>query len=280
MLKKVLTILRDPASQCLIAFIALIVGLPPIVAWCNHPSTIPPIPNPTGTSISRSLPTATNTSSAVVVTPSPVVPTPTPTPTPYSATEPGFHCDSNGGVWSARPQNIDGVNCPNATGTQLVINTSGTRGYLYFQQLPHNQPFSSNNAVSITGVLGGTASGYATKCVGLAEQDTNTGYLVEYCNTGAWFVASISGGGGILNKLETGTIAAETTAKISFTLEGGKLSFSIDGNEPNNVIDTTNISSLQPIEVAIVYDCVGYGAYQAIGGNYLLVHDFSYTALS
>ncbi len=189
----------------------------------------------------------------------------------YSTTRPGLICDTSGGVW--KPQNLDGVSCPpSTTGTQLVINNSGSRGYLYLQQLPHNQTFSSSNTISTTAVLGGTASGYQTKCIGLAEKDANTGYSVEYCNTGAWFIASISSGGTILHKLDHGVVTTLTTATISLTLNGTTLSFSIE----NNVVDTINISTLQPGEVGIVYDCVGYGAYQTIGGNYLLVQNFNY----
>lgn len=192
----------------------------------------------------------------------------------YTATQPGVICDKNGGVWKA--QNLDGINCPTTTGTQLIINASGSRGYLDLQQLPQNQAFSSNNTLSVTGVLGGTASGYQTKCIGLAERDATGGYSAEYCNNGAWFIASLSSDGTILNKLDKGTVTMLTTATISLVLNGMTLSFSVE----KNVIDTTTISTIQPTNVAIVYDCVGYGANQTINGNYLLVQDFSYKTAS
>lgn len=81
----------------------------------------------------------------------------------YATTQPGVICDKNGGIWKA--QNLDGINCPTTAGTQLIINASGSRGYLDLQQLPQNQAFSSNNTLTVTGVLGGTASGYQTKCI-------------------------------------------------------------------------------------------------------------------
>ncbi|HEY0753910.1 MAG TPA: hypothetical protein VGD98_08125 [Ktedonobacteraceae bacterium] len=188
----------------------------------------------------------------------------------YSTTQPGVICDKNGGVWNA--QNLDGINCPTTAGTQLIINVGGSRGYLDLQQLPHNQAFSSNNTLTVTGVLGGIASGYQTKCIGLAERDANGGYSAEYCNNGAWFIASLSSGGTILNKLEKGVVTMLTTVTISLALNGTTLSFSVE----NNAISTASISTLQPTKVAIVYDCVGYGANQTINGNYLLVQDFSY----
>lgn len=213
-------------------------------------------------------PTATSTT-LTAATPTSTAPTGSGS---YVTSQPGVICDTKGGVWHA--QNLDGVNCPSSTpGTQLIINNGGSRGYLYLQQLPNNQAFVANNTISVTGVLGDTASGYQTKCLGLAEQDANTGYSVEYCNDGSWFIASISSSGAILNKLDKGAVTTLTTASISLTLKGTTLSFSVQ----NSVIDTVNISAFQPTTVAIVYDCVGYGANQTIGGNYLLVQNFSYT---
>lgn len=220
-------------------------------------------------------PVSTNTPSAPTV---PATPTSSPAITPpasgnYTTSQPGVICDTHGGVWHA--QNLDGINCPPAAGgTQLIINASGARGYLYLQQLPNNQDFTANNTITATGVLGDIASGYQTKCLGLAEQDANTGYAAEYCNNGSWFIASISSGGVILNKLDKGVVTMLTTATIALTFKGTTLSFSVQ----NSVIDTVNISALQPTQVAIVYDCVGYGANQTIGGNFLLVQDFSYQA--
>jgi hypothetical protein len=192
----------------------------------------------------------------------------------YATTQPGVICDKNGGVWSA--QNLDGVNCPTVAGTQLIINASGSRGYLDLQQLPQNQAFSPNNTLTVTGVLGGTASGYQTKCIGLAERDAHGGYSAEYCNNGDWFIASISPGGTILRKLEKGAVTMLTTATVSLALNGTTLSFSVE----KDALSTTTISTLQPTTVAIVYDCVGYGANQTINGNYLLVQNFSYSTAS
>lgn len=67
-----------------------------------------------------------------------------------------------------------------------------------------------------------------------------------------------------------------TTATISLVLTGTTLSFSVE----KNVIGTATIPTFQPTSIAIVYDCVGYDAYQTINGNYLLVQDFSYKTAS
>lgn len=219
-------------------------------------------------------PASTNTPTSVAPTATPTLAaTPTAAAGTYTTSQPGVICDTHGGVWHA--QNLDGINCPPAAGgTQLIINAGGTRGYLYLQQLPNNQTFTANNTIIATGVLGGTASGYQAKCLGLAEQDASTGYVAEYCNGGSWFIASISSGGAILSKLDQGVVTQLTTAEVALTFKGSTLSFSIQ----NSVIDTINITALQPTQVAIVYDCVGYGANQTIGGNFLLVQDFSYQA--
>jgi hypothetical protein len=191
----------------------------------------------------------------------------------YSAALPGPGCDKSGGAWT--PQGIDGISCPSNAGTELVINASGARGYLYLQ-LPGNKAFSANNKISVTGTLGETASGYQTKCVGLAELDATGGYSVEYCNTGQWFIYSISSGGTILQTLEKNVANALTAEEISLTIQGTSLSFSL----ANAVAGTITISALQPTQVAIVYDCVGYGANSTIGGNGMLVNGFSYMELS
>jgi hypothetical protein len=200
-------------------------------------------------------------------------PTATPSNT-YSASLPGPGCDTNGGLWT--PQGIDGVSCPSGVnGTELVINTSGARGYLTFQ-LPGKKAFAPNNTINVTGTMGGVASGYQTKCVGLAEQTADTGYSVEYCNDGKWFVYSISSGGTVIQTLNTNVINALTTAEVSLTLQGTSLTLAVN----SSVVSTTPITAIQPTKVAIVYDCVGYGASSSIGGNYLLVSSFNYAPLS
>lgn len=134
-----------------------------------------------------------------------------------------------------------------------------------------------NNEISVTGPLEDIHSGYQTKCLGLAEKNANSGYSAEYCNTGQWFIYAIASGGGIIQPpLAKNVTNAMTTASISMTLDGATLTFSIN----NAMIDTLSISPLQPTEAAIVYNCVGYGASQTIGGNYLLVDNFSYVTPS
>lgn len=188
----------------------------------------------------------------------------------YSASLPGSLCDTNGGKWT--PQALDGVTCPTQAGTELIIDTGGTHGYL-FLQLPNNKPFVSNNKISVTGTLGGVNSGYQTKCVGLAEKSADSGYAVEYCNTGQWFIYSLAGGGSIIQTpLAKNVTNALTSATIAMTIDATTLTFSVN----NALIDTLSISPLQPTDAAIVYNCVGYGANQTIGGNYLLVDNFSY----
>jgi hypothetical protein len=171
------------------------------------------------------------------------------------------------------PQGLDQVICPTQSGTELVINASGQRGYLNLQQLPNGTAFSPNNTVSVAGTLGGVGNGYQTKCLGLAEMSTTAGYLAEYCNTGQWEIYSMIGGGGInqppLAKNVANGLAAATMA---LSIQGSTLTLSINGA----VVGTATVSPIQPIDVAIAYNCVGYGAGQTIGGNYLLVSNFSY----
>ena len=164
----------------------------------------------------------------------------------YSATQPGPGCDTNGGTWT--PQGISKITC----GTTIYVNSPNSRGYLYLQ-LPNNKAFSSNNSIGITGTLQNNGDSVGN-CVGLAEQDANTGFLVEYCNDGRWYIYSISSGGAIVQTLAKNITSTRTSEQISLTLKGTTLSFSID-NEIHNI----SISPIQPTRIAITYFAGVYG---------------------
>jgi hypothetical protein len=191
----------------------------------------------------------------------------------YSASLPGPGCDTKGGIWT--PKGLDGISCQTQSGTALVINATGARGYL-FLQLPNNQAFTPNNTLSITATLGENGNGYQAKCVGLAEVDANAGFSAEFCNTGQWFIYSISSDGSILQTLDKNVSNTLTAAQISLTISGSKLTFSVNSTP----VDSISITAIQPARIAIVYDCVGYGAGSTIGGNYLLVNGFNYSPAS
>ena len=226
---------------------------------------------PTATSAPGSLTSGTNPTGTVVTGATATVPAPS--ASAYSADLPGPGCDTKGGIWT--PKGLDGISCPSQSGTALVINATGARGYL-FLQLPNNQAFTPNNTLSITATLGENANGYQAKCVGLAEVDANAGFSAEFCNTGQWFIYSISSDGGILQTLDKNVSNTLTAAQISLTISGSKLTFSVNSTP----VDTISITPIQPARVAIVYDCVGYGAGSTIGGNYLLVNGFVYSPAS
>jgi hypothetical protein len=192
------------------------------------------------------------------------VPTTSTTVTPggisssYTATQPGPGCDTNGGTWT--PQGISKITC----GTTIYVNTANSRGYLYLQ-LPNNKAFSSNNNIGISGTLQNYGDSVGN-CVGLAEQDANTGFLVEYCNDGRWYIYSISSGGAIVKTLDKNITSTRTSEQISLTLKGTTLSFSIDSE-----IHTVSISPIQPTKVAITFFAGG-------GGESVPITNFSYTA--
>ena len=189
------------------------------------------------------------------------VPTTSTTTTPggvsssYSATQPGPGCDTNGGTWT--PQGIDNISC----GTTITVNADNARGFLYLQ-LPNNETYSSNNTISVTG--GSLGSGNPS-CVGLAEQGANTGYLVEYCGTGNWFVYSISSTGGIVQTLTKNITSTRSSEQISLAIKGSTLTFTIDSE-----VHTVSISPIQPTKVAITY----YNKYYRT----VTVTNFSYIA--
>ncbi len=219
---------------------------------------VPPIQ-----STATSAQTATSTPPTSVPTGSTSVPTGSTTATPpisssYSATQPGPGCDTNGGTWT--PQGISKITC----GTQLSVNSSNSRGYLYFQ-LPNNEAFSSNNSIGITGNVGEGGP----DCVGLAEQDANRGFLAEYCGGGQWSIYSISSSGGaIIQTLDKGLTSTRTSEQLLLTLKGTTLSFSIDTE-----VHTINVSPIQPTKVAITLITSYYGVTTT-------VTNFSYTVLS
>ena len=200
-------------------------------------------------------PAATANSSSA--TPS-ITATPAVTANAYSAIQPGPGCDTNGGTWT--PQDIGKITC----GTQITINSSNSRGYLYLQ-LPNNQPFSSNNTIGITGGLNGYSDSVGN-CVGLAEQGVKSGFLVEYCYDGRWYIYSISSTGAIVQTLAKNITSTRTSEQLSLALKGTSLSFTIDSE-----VHIINVSPLQPTKVAITYFAGG-------GGESVTVTNFSYTA--
>jgi hypothetical protein len=181
---------------------------------------------------------------------------PTSSPNNYSAIQPGPGCDKNGGTWSS--QGISNISC----GTTVTVSAANTRGYL-FLQLPNNKAFSSNNKI---GVIGSPSS---SQCVGLDEQDANTGFLVEYCGDGHWFIYTISSDGTIVQTLDKNLTSTRTNADISLTLKGTTLSFSID----NEIYNVNSISPIQPIKVAITY-------FSIYSGDRITTNNFSYTVLT
>ncbi len=179
----------------------------------------------------------------------------TPNSNDYSAAQPGPGCDTNGGTWT--PQGIGNITC----GTTVTPATNAL-GYLYLQ-LPNNEAFSPKNKIS---VIGSPSSTFFNQCIGLAEQDANTGFLVQYCSNGAWSISSISSKGAIIQTLANSVTSTRATANISLTLDGSTLSFAID-TEMHQI----NITPIQPIKVAIAY-LSNYGG--------ITTNNFSYTVLS
>ena len=182
----------------------------------------------------------------------------------YVAAQPGPGCDTGEGMWT--PQGFSNIAC----GTQLTNAAAGTPGYLYFQ-LPHNEAFSGNNEISIAGgsLINGNFGGY--DCLGLAEQDANTGLLVEYCGNGSWSINSISSAGAVIKTLSQGLTSERQSEQLSLTLNGTALSFSVDAEK-----HTANIPLLQPVKAAIM-------ASQSTTPSHVIavpVQNFSYTTLS
>ena len=209
-------------------------------------------PDVTATTSTTATPGATVTTGATA-TPG-ATPTPGATTANYAAPQPGPGCDTGGGTWT--PQDVNNISC----GTTVSPTASGTWGYLYLQ-LPGNAPFSANNKITVSD--GNINSGYG-RCVGLAEQDANTGFLVSYCDSGTWTIASISNKGTIIRTLSTNVTSTRSTTTISLALVNNTLTFTIDA-ETHQV----TVSPLQPVKVAIAYYDSGY--LQSISTN-----NFSY----
>lgn len=166
---------------------------------------------------------------------------PTATPassTSYSAVQPGPGCDTGGGTWTT--QGTRSITC----GTFVITASADAHGYLYLQ-LPQSKAFSPKNIIGVTGKVNGD---HGRECVGLAEEDVNTGYLAEYCSDGGWFIYTISGDGAIMHTLSQSVTATRASTQISLTLAGTTLSFTIDSE-----VYKVSISPIQPTKVAIAY---------------------------
>src|SRR6266571_2350790 len=227
-----------------------------IFAYTSHNTASSKSGSSSATQGTTATPAATANSSSA--TPG-MTATPAVTANAYSAIQPGPGCDTNGGTWT--PQDIGKITC----GTQITINSSNSRGYLYLQ-LPNNQPFSSNNTIGITGGLNGYSDSVGN-CVGLAEQGVKSGFLVEYCYDGRWYIYSISSTGAIVQTLAKNITSTRTSEQLSLALKGTSLSFTIDSE-----VHIINVSPLQPTKVAITYFAGGGG------GESVTVTNFSYTA--
>jgi hypothetical protein len=224
--------------------------------------------SPSGQTANTTTPTtvATNTSGTTPTTAPTTSQTPDATPTTaptvpsssnnYSALQPGPGCDKNGGTWN--PQGLGSITC----GTQITVSTSDTRGYLYFQ-LPNNKAFSANNKI---GVIGDPSSSY--ECLGLEEQDANSGFLVGYCGDGHWSIYSISPtDGSIVQTLDKNLTSTRDKVNISLSLKGSTLSLSIDSE-----VHEVSITPIQPTKVAITYN-------SRYTSDSITVNNFSYTVL-
>jgi len=172
----------------------------------------------------------------------------TPTPagpfTNYNAPQPGPSCDPNGGVWTPYPVGvIANIQC----GTSITIGARQTRGYLGLQ-LP-GKTFSPTNRIEVTTTLPAIGDTQIDNCVGLVEQNANTGYLAELCNNGQWSIYSIGSSGAIIKTLASNITAAQSSETLDLTFKGTTLTFTIAGD--TEVHTVTLSSPLQPVTVGI-----------------------------
>lgn len=195
-----------------------------------------------GQQIGQTVPTSVATQPIAVPT---SAPTQAAQPTPsssnnYSAPQPGPGCDTSGGAWT--PQGITNFSC----GTQVVPVAARTWGYLYLQ-LPNNAPFAANNKITVSADFSNSDS---VGCIGLAEQDTNTGVLVSYCASGKWAISLISSNkGAVTQTLMNNVTATKRNTTISLTMNGNALTFAIDTETHQYTI-----TPIQPVKVAIGFN--------------------------
>ncbi len=221
-------------------------------------------PNPTQIGqVSPTVPVPKTATAQPTLSPTTTTTTQPPTSSPdnYLATQPGPTCDKNGGTWTPN-SSISGIQC----GTSITIGANQARGYLSLT-LPDNKAFVSNNKISVTSTVGYDTNSNLLNCAGLAEQDANSGYLVEYCNNGAWFIYSISNTGAIVDTLDKSITSIRHQEQLGLTLKGTELTFSID-TETHNF----TISPIKPTSVSITAYC----AYANYG---ITTTNFSYTVL-
>lgn len=196
-------------------------------------------PTPTPEIVATPSPDSTNVPGINPTPGSGASPTPSGPVTSYSAPQPGPGCDLNGGTWVPSPQGaFRSIQC----GTTVTMDANQVRGYLNLQ-LPGNRPYASTNRIEVSGTIG---SYYNDTCLGLAESDANTGYMVEFCRSGKWAIASISGSGSIIKTLASNITATRDNMTISLTLKGSTLTFAVD-TESHPI----TITSFQPVKVAI-----------------------------
>jgi hypothetical protein len=150
--------------------------------------------SPSAATGSSAGPTANTPATTVVTTPALRSSAPTSAPATsfsYVSGDPFPLCDTKRAQWTLSGMTSEAGGCA-PSGTQITT-VIGTYGFDTVRSFPGLSALPRNSTVTVTGTLPDSADGYHSRCLGVAEGDSRTGYFGYICNSGNWHIVQVTG---------------------------------------------------------------------------------------
>lgn len=137
----------------------------------------------------------------------------------------------------------------------------------------------------MAGTLPDSADGYHSRCLGVAEGNSGTGYFGYICNSGNWHIVQLAGlgSGGVVftpNPVASGQFpfgaSASYTVSLAFSGTGLTLTISIAGSAASPLRHSVRINEFTPTAVGIGSGTGDSSVPLDPAGFYVSVSYFSY----
>jgi hypothetical protein len=201
----------------------------------------------------------------------------------YVTGDPFPLCDTKRAQWTLSGMTSEAGGCA-ASGTQITT-VDGTYGYDTASSFPGLSALPQNSTVTVAGTLPDSADGYHSRCLGVAEGNSSTGYFAYICNSGNWHIVQVTGlGSGDVaftpNPVASGQypFGASDSYTVSLAFSGTRLTLtvSIVGSTASPLRQSVRINEFTPTAVGI-----GSGTGDSVipldpAGFYVSISYFSY----
>lgn len=155
----------------------------------------------------------------------------------YSASVPGFGCDTGGAQWSPNTVFNDSHTTVNCGASGFVIgqdatapNATGIRFYGADGNLPKNYTVKATINVS---QLNGGCAGFAAR-----RQDAGGGYDFLVCDDGSWSISLVSSSGNVTT-LQSGNATLKGSYIVAATVSDATLTLALNGASVGSASDST-----------------------------------------